>query len=270
MDLEARKNKSGGAWMNNWHTRYNIQGTENNASAYVVCNFPPSTEKEPSLLRHGDVVTLFHEMGHAIHHLLSKVSESSISGVNGVAWDVVEFPSQFLEYFAYDKEVLKMFAKHYEKKEVLSDKMIEKLIKSKNFQSSLMTVRQVEFALFDFKLHQKLYQGNEVQELLNEVRKEFSVIKPPKYNKFQNSFSHIFGGGYDAGYYSYKWAEVLSADAYYLFMEKGRFNEDLTSKYKEYILGKGGSIDMNELYFQLTGRKPNVKSLLKMDGIIEL
>jgi len=270
MDLEARKNKSGGAWMNNWHTRYNIQGTENNASAYVVCNFPPSTEKEPSLLRHGDVVTLFHEMGHAIHHLLSKVSESSISGVNGVAWDVVEFPSQFLEYFAYDKEVLKMFAKHYEKKEVLSDKMIEKLIKSKNFQSSLMTVRQVEFALFDFKLHQKLYQGNEVQELLNEVRKEFSVIKPPKYNKFQNSFSHIFGGGYAAGYYSYKWAEVLSADAYYLFMEKGRFNEDLTSKYKEYILGKGGSIDMNELYFQLTGRKPNVKSLLKMDGIIEL
>jgi len=270
IDLESRKDKRGGAWMNNWHTHHiNVEGKELLPTAYIVCNFPPSTSTNPSLLRHDDVVTLFHEMGHALHHLLSKVSEPFVSGISGVAWDVVEFPSQFLEYFAYDKEVLKLFAKHHETGEVLSDTAINRLIKAKNFQSSLALVRQVEFALFDFKLYQKLYETqDDVQNLIDEVREQVSVIKPPKYNKFQNGFAHIFSGGYSAGYYSYKWAEVLSADAFYLFLDTNVFNKDLALKYKNLILGKGGSVDMDKLFFDLTNRNPSVDSLLKIDGII--
>ncbi|MBT3281105.1 MAG: M3 family metallopeptidase [Campylobacteraceae bacterium] len=268
IDLEARKEKRGGAWMNNWHTRYLNNGEVNLPTAYIVCNFPASTSTQPSLLRHSDVVTLFHEMGHALHHLLSNIDEPFVSGINGVAWDVVEFPSQFLEYFSYDKDVLKMFAKHYQTDEIISDDMCDKLIRARNFQSSLATLRQVEFALFDFKLHQKIYQGEEVQSLLDAIRDDIAVMIPPGYNKFQNGFAHIFGGGYAAGYYSYKWAEVLSADAFYLFIENGTFNEELSLKYKDLILGKGGSVDMNDLYFQLANRKPDVTSLLKMDGII--
>ncbi|WP_419764799.1 MAG: M3 family metallopeptidase [Arcobacter sp.] len=271
IDLESRKDKRGGAWMNNWHSHY--VDRHNNLhfpTAYIVCNFPQSTNETKSLLRHSDVVTLFHEMGHALHHLLSKVTEPFISGIAGVAWDTVEFPSQFLEYFSYDKTVLKQFAKHYKTGETLSDEAIDKIIKARNFQSSLNMIRQVEFALFDFKLHQNLYTSeDEVQKLLNEIRDEISVIKPPKYNKFQNGFAHIFGGGYAAGYYSYKWAEVLSADAYYMFIEsENTFNKKLALKYKETILEKGGSSDMNELFYEFAQREPSVDSLLKIDGII--
>lgn len=271
IDLEARKDKKGGAWMNSWHTYHkNSSGEIKLPTAYIVGNFPPSTEQTPSLLRHSDVVTLFHEMGHALHHLLSKVEEPFVSGISGVAWDTVEFPSQFLEYFSYDKEVLKLFAKHYQTKETLDDEAIDKIIKAKNFQSSLSTLRQVEFALFDFKLYQKLYKTEqEVQELLNSVRKEFAVMTPPEYNKFQNGFSHIFSGGYSAGYYSYKWAEVLSADAFYMFIDSGNiFNKELGIKYKETILSKGGSYDMDKLFFDFAQREPSVDSLLKIDGII--
>ncbi len=268
IDLEARKDKRGGAWMNNWHTHSKVGDKEELATAYIVCNFPTSNQTSPSLLRHSDVVTLFHEMGHALHHIMSKVNQPFVSGINGVAWDTVEFPSQFLEYFAYDKEVLQMFAIHYQTHEVLDDIAIEKLIRARNFQSSLTTIRQLEFALFDFKLHQKLYDEKGVQELLNSVRDEISVMTPPSYNKFQNGFSHIFAGGYAAGYYSYKWAEVLSADAFYLFIENGTFNKELSQNYKNIILAKGGSIDMNKLYYQFALRQPDVKSLLKIDGII--
>ncbi len=268
IDLEARDDKRGGAWMNNWHTHSIIDGKETLATAYIVCNFPISTKNTPSLLRHSDVVTLFHEMGHALHHMLSTVKEPLVSGINGVAWDTVEFPSQFLEYFAYDKDVLKLFAKHYETGKILDDIAIDKLIKAKNFQSSLSTIRQLEFALFDFKLHQKIYNEIEVQELLDSIRDEISVIKPPKYNKFQNGFSHIFAGGYAAGYYSYKWAEVLSADAFYLFIENGVYNKELATRYKDIILGQGGSADMNSLYVKFAGKEPDIKSLLKIDGII--
>lgn len=268
VDLEARKDKRGGAWMNNWHTHSKVGDKEELATAYIVCNFPTSSATSPSLLRHSDVVTLFHEMGHALHHILSKVGEPFVSGINGVAWDTVEFPSQFLEYFAYDKEVLQMFAIHYQTHEVLDDDAIEKLIRARNFQSSLSTIRQLEFALFDFKLHQKLYSEIGVQELLDSVRRDISVIQPPSYNKFQNGFSHIFAGGYAAGYYSYKWAEVLSADAFYLFIENGTFNKELGKKYKDIVLAKGGSEDMNKLYLQFASREPDVKSLLKIDGII--
>lgn len=269
IDLESRKDKRGGAWMNNWHTHYvNQHNNKQLPTAYIVCNFPPSKEGTPSLLRHDDVVTLFHEMGHALHHLLSKVEEPFVSGISGVAWDTVEFPSQFLEYFAYDKDVLKMFAKHYQTKEVLSDAAIERIIKARNFQSSLALIRQVEFALFDFKLYQKAYKGEEVQALLDGIRDEISALKPPKYNKFQNGFSHIFAGGYSAGYYSYKWAEVLSADAYYEFLNTNVFNKELASKYKKYILQMGGSQDMNELFFKFANKVPSVDALLKIDDII--
>lgn len=257
--------------MNNWHSYYvDKEGQEHLPTAYIVCNFPQSSDTTPSLLRHSDVVTLFHEMGHALHHLLSKVPEAMVSGISGVAWDVIEFPSQFLEYFAYDKEVLKLFAKHYVTKEVLSDEAIDKIIKAKNFQSSLSMLRQVEFALFDFKLHQKLYSSeDEIQNLLDGIRKKYAAIIPPSYNKFQNGFSHIFGGGYAAGYYSYKWAEVLSADAFYMFIDSKKvLNKELAIKYKDTILKNGGSRDMDELFFELANRNPSVDSLLKIDGII--
>lgn len=271
IDLEARKDKRGGAWMNNWHSHYRTSDGEIKLpTAYIVGNFPQSTNETPSLLRHSDVVTLFHEMGHALHHLLSKIEEPFVSGISGVAWDTVEFPSQFLEYFSYDKEVLKLFAKHYVTKKVLDDEAIEKIIKAKNFQSSLATLRQVEFALFDFKLYQKLYKTeNEIQDLLDTIRNEFAVMIPPKYNKFQNGFSHIFSGGYAAGYYSYKWAEVLSADAFYMFIDSGNiFNKELGIKYRNTILSQGGSYDMDKLFFNFAQREPNIDSLLKIDGII--
>jgi len=268
LDLEARKSKRGGAWMHNLESHSLGEKNEQKlASTFVVCNFPPSNKKSPSLLRHNDVVTLFHEMGHAIHHLFSKTNESFVSGVNGVQWDAVEFPSQFLENFAYEKEVLKIFAKDYKTKKPISDKLIKRLKKAKNFQSSLMMVRQLEFSLFDFKLHLKLYQKKQVQKLLDEVRKEINVLTPPKYNQFQNGFAHIFAGGYSAGYYSYKWAEVLSADAFIELKENGIFNKKLTKKYKKEILEKGGSQTMDKLFYNFLGRKYRLNSLLKLNGI---
>ncbi len=269
IDLEARKDKRGGAWMHNWHSHYNLNDIHSKATAYIVCNFPASNDNLPSLLRHNDVVTLFHEMGHALHHLLSNVNEPFVSGINGVTWDTVEFPSQFLEYFAYDKDILKIFAKHYESGVVLDDNSIEKLMRARNFQSSLTMVRQLEFALFDFKLHLgDIYTEDKVQELLNSVRENISAIIPPEYNKFQNGFAHIFAGGYAAGYYSYKWAEVLSADAFYMFIDSNIFNTELATKYKHIILGKGGSEDMDKLYRAFTNKQPDIKSLLRIDGII--
>ena len=268
-DLEARESKRGGAWMHDWETHYiDSRGQKHLPTAFVVCNFSPSTVKTPSLLRHDDVVTLFHEMGHAIHHLFGRCKERSISGINGVAWDVVEFPSQFLEAFAYEKPILKRFAFHYESGEPMSDELLDKIKETKNFQSALGILRQVEFSLFDFNLHKKLYQGDEVQALLDEIRKTTALLPVPKYNKFQNGFAHIFAGGYSAGYYSYKWAEVLSADAFYecLDEEKG-FNQEKADGYLEYILSKGGSEDMSSLYKQWLGREPKVESLLKLYGI---
>jgi len=268
LDLEARKNKRGGAWMDNWQTHcLNENKKEELASAFVVCNFPPATKQNPSLLRHDDVVTLFHEMGHAIHHLLSKVNYNSISGVNGVEWDAVEFPSQFLENFAYEPRVLKMFATHYKNNETLSDEMIDKIVKSKNFQSAMQMLRQVEFALFDFTLHQDLYQKEEVNTLLNNIRKDIAVMIPPSNTRFQNAFSHIFAGGYSAGYYSYKWAEVLSADAFYKFLDDGIFTSDIASKYRNIILAKGGSRSMGILFKELMGRDLDTSALLRLSGI---
>ncbi len=268
MDLEARESKRGGAWMHNWQSHCEDEnGHKQLASAFIVCNFPPSSAENPSLLRHDDIVTLFHEMGHALHHLLSTVNESGVSGVNGVEWDAVEFPSQFLENFAYAPEVLRLFAKHHETNEILSETMIEKLVRAKNFQSAMGMLRQLEFSLFDFKLHLSLYQGEEVQNLLDRTREKTSLIKPPSYNKFQNGFSHIFAGGYAAGYYSYKWAEVLSADAYFAIVDQGIFDTKLGRDYLDIILAKGGSRSMQLLFKELLGREPQTQSLLRLNGI---
>jgi len=265
-DLEARKEKRGGAWMNDWETHFtDSDGNPHLASAFVVCNFAPKNENTPSLLRHDDVVTLFHEMGHAIHHLFGKCHERSVSGINGVAWDVVEFPSQFLENFAYEAAILKRFGFHYETGEPISETLMHKIKESKNFQAALGILRQVEFSLFDFKLHQKLYQGEEVQRLLDTIREKTSLLKPPSYHKFQHGFAHIFAGGYAAGYYSYKWAEVLSADAFFECLdEEEGFNKERAKGYKEIILANGGAREMSKLYKEWLGRKPKVQSLIEL------
>ena len=268
LDLEARKGKRGGAWMHNWQAHCTKEnGEEQLASAFVVCNFPASSEKNPSLLRHDDVVTLFHEMGHAIHYMLSDVNENEVSGVNGVEWDAVEFPSQFLENFAYEPKVLKLFALHHKTGKVIPDDMIEKLVKSKNFLSASGMLRQLEFSLFDFRLHSKAHSGDEVQNLLNEIRQDTALIKTPSYNKFQNGFAHIFAGGYAAGYYSYKWAEVLSADAFFSVVDEGIFDSQTAKKYLDIVLRGGGSKSMSELFKELMGREPNPSNLLRLNGI---
>jgi oligopeptidase A len=268
IDLEARSSKRGGAWMNNWQTHCKDENGETIlSSAYIVCNFPASSDTNPSLLRHDDVVTLFHEMGHALHHMMSAVNENSVSGVNGVEWDAVEFPSQLLENFAYEPQVLRLFAKHYESGEVLSNEMINKLDKARNFQSALSMLRQLEFSLFDFKLHMKLHTGDEVQALLDSIRDEYGLLKPPNYNKFQNGFAHIFAGGYAAGYYSYKWAEVLSADAFFHFVDNGIFEEEIAASYRDIILGLGGSESMSVLFEKFMGRELDTTGLLRLNGI---
>ncbi len=268
LDLEARKSKRGGAWMHNFESHHiDKEDNEHLASAFVVCNFPASSKTQPSLLRHDDVVTLFHEMGHAIHHLLSGVNESEVSGVNGVEWDAVEFPSQFLENFAYESKVLKLFAFHYQTKEVIPDEMIQKLIKSKNFLSASGMLRQLEFSIFDFKLHSKLYKGGEVQNLLDSIREQTALIKTPSYNKFQNGFAHIFAGGYSAGYYSYKWAEVLSADTFFSVIDEGIFNSKTAKGYLDIILKGGGAKSMDIYFKELMQREPNTQNLLRLNGI---
>ena len=268
LDLEARESKRGGAWMHNWQSHHKDENdVEQLASAFVVCNFPPSTSTTPSLLRHDDVVTLFHEMGHALHHTLSCVDENEVSGVNGVEWDAVEFPSQFLENFAYEPKVLKLFASHHTTQEILPDKMIHKLVRAKNFLSAMGMLRQLEFSLFDFKLHSKLYQGEEVQNLLDLLRKQTALIETPSYNKFQNGFAHIFAGGYAAGYYSYKWAEVLSADTFYKVVDEGIFNSQTAKKYLDIILKGGGAKSMEVLFKELMGREADTKNLLRLNGI---
>ena len=268
IDLEARKSKRGGAWMHNWQAHCKDEnGNTQLASAFIVCNFPASSETQKSLLRHDDVVTLFHEMGHAIHHLLSSVNENEVSGVNGVEWDAVEFPSQFLENFAYEPNVLKLFASHYETGEIIPDEMIKKLVRAKNFLSASGMLRQLEFSIFDFKLHTEVYQGEEVQELLKNIRAETALIKTPEYNKFQNGFAHIFAGGYAAGYYSYKWAEVLSADAFFSVVDEGIFGSETAKKYLDIILNGGGAKSMDDYFKELMGREPNPQNLLRLNGI---
>jgi oligopeptidase A len=268
-DLEARPEKRGGAWMHDWETHYtDSKGQSHLPSAFVVANFSPATDAIPSLLRHDDVVTLFHEMGHALHHLFGRAHERSVSGINGVAWDVVEFPSQFLENFAYEAPILRRFAFHYETQEPIPDAWIDQIKSSKNFQAALGLLRQVEFSLFDFQLHQHLYQGDQVQELLDLIREKTALITPPTTIRFQHGFAHIFSGGYAAGYYSYKWAEVLSADAFFQCLDpEGDFDQLHAHGYRRHILSQGGIRPMNQLFYDWLGRTPSPQCLLQLYGI---
>ncbi|TGN13753.1 M3 family metallopeptidase [Leptospira ilyithenensis] len=268
LDLEARKDKKGGAWMNNWKAHFiDEKGKETLPIAFVIGNFPAATKDHPSLLKPNDVVTLFHELGHALHHLLSRVEEAFVSGVNGVEWDAVEFPSQFLENFAYEPKVLTLFAKHYQTGETIPQSFIDVMVNAKNFQSAMGVVRQLEFAIFDMLIHLESPNEEGVQKILEQVRDEVSVIKPPAYNRFQNSFSHIFAGGYAAGYYSYKWAELLSANAYFSFVDKGVFDLELAEHFRKTVLEKGGSENAMVLFRDFYGKDPEIEALLRLNGI---
>ncbi len=270
LDLYARENKRGGAWMDDCRVRRRkADGELQLPVAYLVCNFSAPVGDQPALLTHDEVTTLFHEFGHGLHHMMTKVEVADVSGINGVAWDAVELPSQFMENFCYEKEGLDLIASHVDSGEGLPQEMLEKLQAAKNFQSAMMMVRQLEFALFDFRLHHEYTPDwdSSVQSILNEVRAQVAVLPPVEFNRFQHSFSHIFAGGYAAGYYSYKWAEVLSADAFSRFEEEGIFNADTGRAFLENILEMGGSKEPAELFKAFRGREPQVDALLRHSGI---
>lgn len=270
LDLYAREGKRGGAWMDVCRDRRRTtEGKIQLPVAYLTCNFTPPVGEQPSLLTHNEVTTLFHEFGHGLHHLLTQVEVADVAGINGVAWDAVELPSQFMENFCWEKEGLDLMTAHVETGEPLPQAMFDKMLAAKNFQSAMQMVRQLEFALFDFRLHLELKQPNAqaIQALLDEVRSQVSVVPTAKFNRFQNGFAHIFAGGYAAGYYSYKWAEVLSADAFSAFEEEGTFNAQTGQRFCQTILEKGGSQDAMELFIDFRGREPKIDALLRHSGI---
>ena len=270
LDLYARAKKRGGAWMDDCQGRRLLaDGSVQTPVAYLTCNFNKPIGGKPALFTHDEVVTLFHEFGHGIHHMLTQVDAAAVAGINGVAWDAVELPSQFLENWCWQAEALAIISGHYQSGEPLPQDLLDKMLAAKNFQSAMFLVRQLEFALFDFRLHAEYdpAQGGRVQQLLDEVREEVSVIIPPRFNRFQHGFSHIFAGGYAAGYYSYLWAEVLSADAFSRFEEEGIFNANTGQDFLRWILERGGSADPMELFKGFRGREPSNEALLRHMGI---
>ncbi len=270
LDLYARNNKRGGAWMANARGRRILDnGTVQQPVAFLVCNFSPPTSERPSLLTHNEVTTLFHEFGHGLHHMLTQIDCLSVSGISGVAWDAVELPSQFLENWCWEKSVIPDISAHYQSGEALPVDMLDKLLAAKNFQSGMQMLRQIEFSLFDFSLHMQadISSEGEVDAVLQTIRERVAVFQPPVFNRFQNSFSHIFAGGYAAGYYSYKWAEVLSADAFSLFEEQGVMNPEVGEKFRREILERGGSEEAAVLFKNFRGRAPANDALLRHAGI---
>lgn len=269
LDLFARGNKRGGAWMDECRVRRNTTSGIQLPVAYLVGNFTPAVNDEPALLTHDEVTTLFHEFGHGLHHMLTRVDVAAVSGINGVAWDAVELPSQFLENWCYEPEALAFISGHYQTNEPLPKALLDKLIAAKNFQSAMQMLRQIEFALFDFKLHLQDGQKVDVQSVIDEVREQVSVVPIARENRFQHGFSHIFAGGYAAGYYSYKWAEVLSADAFARFKDEGVFNTQTGQDFLQQILEKGGSQPALDLFVGFRGRNPDIQALLEQSGIKE-
>ncbi|WP_421243257.1 oligopeptidase A [Aeromonas enteropelogenes] len=270
LDLYAREHKQGGAWMDVClGRRYRRDGSLQKPVAYLTCNFNGPVDGKPALFTHNEVVTLFHEFGHGIHHMLTRVDVAGVAGINGVAWDAVELPSQFLENWCWESEALAFISGHYETGEPLPADLLEKMMAARNFQAAMQMLRQLEFALFDFRLHQEFDPANadQIPALLDEVRSQVAVMTPPAFNRFQHSFSHIFAGGYAAGYYSYKWAEVLSADAFSRFEEEGIFNPVTGQSFLRHILEKGGSKEPMELFKAFRGREPRVDALLRHSGI---
>ena len=267
-DLYARGDKRGGAWMDGARDkRRTADGTLISPVANLVCNFTPAVGGKPALLTHDEVTTLFHEFGHGLHHLLTRVEHAGASGINGVAWDAVELPSQFMENWCWEPDGLALISGHYETGDPLPQDLLDKMLAAKNFQSGLMMVRQIEFSLFDFELHATHGDGRSVLEVLEGIRQEVSVLRPPAYNRFPNSFAHIFAGGYAAGYYSYKWAEVLSADAFSKFEEEGVFNSATGQAFREAILARGGSQAPMVLFVDFRGREPSIDALLRHLGL---
>ena len=269
LDLYAREKKRGGAWMDDCVGRKKTGNNIQIPVAYLTCNFTPPTIDAPALLTHDEVTTLFHEFGHGLQHMLTKINYLSVSGINGVEWDAVELPSQFMENWCWEKEALELISGHYKTGEKLPAPLYKKMMKAKNFQAGMMMVRQLEFSLFDFKLHQQYdpQKHGQIYVVLNQIREQVAVMKAPDFNRFAHSFSHIFAGGYAAGYYSYKWAEVLSSDAYSLFEEKGIFNQEAGKSFLHNILEKGGSENAMELFIKFRGRKPSIDALLRHNGI---
>ncbi|MGZ8160389.1 MAG: oligopeptidase A [Methylobacter sp.] len=269
LDLYARAKKRGGAWMDDCVSRKKADDTIQTPVAYLTCNFTPPTGDTPALLTHDEATTLFHEFGHGLHHMLTQVDHLGVSGINGVEWDAVELPSQFMENWCWEKEALALMSGHYQTDEKLPDALFDKMIAAKNFQAGMIMVRQLEFSLFDFRIHRDYdpEKGGRIYETLEQVREQVAVVRPPKFNRFAHSFSHIFAGGYAAGYYSYKWAEVLSSDAFSLFEEKGIFDQETGKAFLTNILEKGGSQDAMELFINFRGRKPTIDALLRHNGI---
>ena len=270
-DLFARPNKRGGAWMGGCVSRANLNGHTQLPVAHLVCNFNAPAHDTPSLLTHSEVVTLFHEFGHTLHHVLTEVDYPSVAGTNGVAWDAVELPSQFLENFTWRPELLSDIARHYQTGEPLPQAKLKMMNRSRTFLSGLAMVRQIEFALFDFRLHDEYEpaRGSRVQEILAEVRGAVAVIEPPAYNRSAHSFGHIFAGGYAAGYYSYKWAEVLAADAFAAFEESGVFDRATAERFRSAVLATGGSRKALEAFVEFRGRQPTLDALLRQSGIAQ-
>ena len=268
LDLYAREGKRGGAWMNDAINRRRKNGTVQHPVAYLTCNFSAPLQGKPALFTHNEVITLFHEFGHGLHQLLTEVEELGVSGINGVEWDAVELPSQFMENFCWEWDVLKHMTEHADSGQALPRELFDKMIAAKNFQSGMQLVRQLEFALFDMRLHAGFEPASDdLMALVDEVREAVAVVKYPPFNRAPHAFGHIFGGGYAAGYYSYKWAEVLSADAYAAFEETGVLNPETGARFRREVLARGGSRPALDSFEAFRGRQPDMEPLLRHNGM---
>ncbi len=269
LDLYARNNKRGGAWMDEAITRRKVAGELTTPVAYLTCNFSAPVGDKPALFTHDEVLTMFHEFGHGLHHMLTEVDYYSVSGIKGVEWDAVELPSQFMENFCWEWDVLRHMTAHVDTGEQLPRVLFDKMVAAKNFQAGMQTVRQIEFSLFDIRLHGQFdpYGDKTALDLIESVRDEVAVVRPPSWNRFPNNFTHIFSGGYAAGYYSYKWAEVLSADAYSMFEEDGVLSSETGQRYWQEILAQGGSRSALESFTAFRGREPSIDALLRHNGM---
>ena len=270
LDLYARNSKRGGAWMDDAITRRRTATGIQSPVAYLNCNFAAPLSGRPAFFTHDEVITLFHEFGHGLHHLLTRIEDLGVSGIHGVEWDAVELPSQFMENFCWEWQVLQSMTRHADTGQSLPRTLFDKMLAAKNFQSGLQTLRQIEFSIFDMRLHCDFdpLGTQTIQQLLEQVRSEVAVLIPPAFNRFPNSFSHIFAGGYAAGYYSYKWAEVLSADAYSLFEEGGILNLSVGLRFRDEILSVGGSRDAMQSFIAFRGREPSSDALLRHSGLL--
>lgn len=269
-DLYARSQKRGGAWMATCQSRMRMGSQVQTPVAFLTCNFTPPVAGKPALITHDEVLTLFHEFGHGLHHMLTRVDAASVAGINGVAWDAVELPSQFLENWCWEREALDLFARHHETDAPIPETLFQRMTAARHFHAAMQMVRQIEFSLFDLRLHAEHDRrvGEQIYPLLEQVRDQVAVVRPPAFNRFPNSFAHIFAGGYAAGYYSYKWAEVLSADAFARFSEEGIFNPVTGRSFLEHILEKGGSEDAAKLFYEFRGREPSIEPLLASSGLV--